>query len=137
MMRAAGTCAAALALASCDRAAAPRSGDPPVVMLAVGLGGGATVQGSATSAPARQAAGAPALAKALYDCEQRRFTVIDLETVEFPSSTLDSDMVDCVASHVAFPFEAVVIGEQGGEFLARPVRRPQSDQRVGTDASPE
>lgn len=134
MMRAAGTCAAALALASCDRSAAPQSGDPPVVMLAVGLGGGATVQGSAS---ARQTAGAPALAKALYDCEQRRFTVIDLETVEFPSSALDNDIVDCVASRVTFPFEAMVIGEQAGEFLARPVRRPPSDQRVGTGTSPE
>lgn len=135
MMRAAGYGAAALALASCDREPAPQPGDPPVVMLAVGLGGGgATVRGSATGP---QTAGAPALAKALHDCGQRRFTVIDLETVEFPSSALDGDMVDCVARRVAFPFEAVVIGEQNGEFLARPVRRAASDQRVGTGTSPE
>lgn len=123
MMRGAGTCAAALALASCDRAAAPQPGEPPVVMLAVGLSGGGTVQGSAPSSSAQPPAGAPALAKALHDCNQRRFTVIDMETIEFPSSALDTDMVDCVARRVGFPFEAVIIGEQNGEFLARSVRR--------------
>jgi hypothetical protein len=92
-------------------------------MLATGLGGGATVQGSATDP---RPPGAPALAEALHGCEQRRFTVIDMETVEFPGSALDEAMVDCVAGRVSFPFEAVVIGEQHGEFLARPVRRPQA-----------
>ena len=137
MMRQAGYCVTALVLASCDRAATPQTGEPPMVMLAVGLDGGATVQGSATGPPARLAPGAPALAQALHDCEQRRFTVIDMQTVEFPSSALDSDMVHCVARRVGFPFEAVVIGEQYGEFLARPVRRPRSDHRVGTGTSPE
>jgi hypothetical protein len=137
MMRRAGYCATALVLASCDRAPTPPPGEPPMVMLAVGLGGGATVQGTATGPPARLNPGAPALAEALHECEQRRFTVIDMETVEFPSGALDSDMVVCVARRVGFPFEAVVIGEQHGEFLARPVRGSRSDHRVGTGTSPE
>ena len=137
MMRQAGCCATVLILASCDPTPAPQSGEPPMVMIAVGLDGGATIQGSATGPPARLTPGAPALAEALHECEQRRFTVIDMETVEFPSSALDSDMVDCIARRVGFPFEAVVIGEQHGEFLARPVRRPRSDHRVGTGVSPE
>ena len=134
MMRQVGSCAAALSIAACDRPAVHPTSEPPVVMLAVGLGGGATVHGSASDS---RMPGAPALAAALHDCEQRRFTVIDMETIEFPSSALDSDMIDCVASRVGFSFEAVVIGEQGGEFLARPVRRPPTDQRVGTGTSPE
>ena len=126
MMRRAAYCAATLALASCDRAATPQPAESPMVVLAVGLGGGATVQGTATGPPARLIPGAPALAEALHACDQRRFTVIDAETVEFPSSAIDSDIVDCVARRTGFPFEAMVIGGQDGEFLARPVRRPQA-----------